>query len=45
MEIHLHIDARIDLHEQALLLHFLIIFTAPVDLRPDGYHRLDPKLL
>ena len=45
MEQHLNINTCITLHEKSLLFHFFVIFTSPVDLRPDGNHRLNAHLV
>ena len=45
MEQHLNINTCITLHKKSLLFHFFVIFTSPVDLRPDGNHRLNAHLM
>ena len=45
MEQHLNINTCITLHKKSLLFHFFVIFTSPVDLRPDGNHRLNAHLV
>ena len=45
MEQHLNINTCITLHEESLLFHFFVILASPVDLRPDGNHRLDAHLM
>ena len=45
MEQHLNINTCIALHKKSLLFHFFVIFTSPVDLRPDGNHRLNAHLV
>ena len=45
MEQHLYINTCVALHEESLLFHFFVILASPVDLRPDGNHRLDAHLM
>ena len=45
VEDHLHVHTGVCLDQEPLLLHLLIVFAPPVDLRPDGNHRLDPHFL
>ena len=45
MEQHLYINTCVALHEESLLFHFFVILASPVDLRPDGNHRLNAHLV
>ncbi len=45
VEDHLHVHAGIAFYQKSLLLHLLVILTAPVHLRPDGYHHPDTHIL
>ena len=45
MEQHLYINTCVALYKESLLFHFFVIFTSPVNLRPDGNHRFDAHLM